>query len=244
MSVSDNDELVTALRRAVERMVEHDNGRDQDKTLTRIVEAAVETVPGAIGGGITRKDASSLRSSHATDDQSQRLDELQAELNEGPCVSAADEPPPSGIFVAHDLAGPDAERWPQFGPRAVELGVRSIMSVSLSVTRGLRSSLNFYSARPDVFDDQACLTAGLFGLQAATLLYGADQAAGLNRALQTRDVIGQAKGILMERFDITDDAAFQMLVTSSQETNVKLHDVAHWLVGERGQRERNADGAG
>ena len=89
-----------------------------------------------------------------------------------------------------------------------------MLSISLSVTRGWRSSLNFYSASPDVFDDHACLTAGLFGLQAATLLYGANRAAGLNQALQTRDVIGQAKGILMERFDITDDAAFQMLVSS------------------------------
>jgi hypothetical protein len=122
-------------------------------------------------------------------------------------------------------------------PRAVELGIRSVMSVSLSVSRGWRSSLNFYSACPNVFDEHACLTAGLFGLQAATLLYGADRAAGLNQALQTRDVIGQAKGILMERFDITDDAAFQMLVTSSQETNIKLHDVAARLVNERGRRD-------
>ena len=111
-----------------------------------------------------------------------------------------------------------------------------MLSISLSVTRGWRSSLNFYSASPDVFDDHACLTAGLFGLQAATLLYGTDRAAGLNQALQTRDVIGRAKGILMERFDITDDAAFQMLVSSSQDTNMKLHDVAHWLANERGRR--------
>ena len=237
MTMGDNDELVSALRRAVERMVEHGLEDDQDDMLTRVVEAAVETVPSAIGGGITRKEANSLRSSHAIDDQSRRLDELQAELNEGPCVSAADEPPSSGIFVAHDLAGPDAERWPSFAPRAVELGVRSVLSISLSVSRGRRSSLNFYSADPNVFDDHACLTAGLFGLQAATLLYGADRAAGLNRALRTRDVIGQAKGILRERFDLTDDAAFQMLVTSSQETNMKLHDVAYWLVNERGHRD-------
>jgi hypothetical protein len=241
MTVSDNDRLVTALRRAVERVVEHGLAGDEDETLNRIVVAAVETVPDAIGGGITRTEGTRVRSSHSTDDQSRRIDELQAELYEGPCVSAADEPPPSGIFVAHDLAGPDAERWPRFAPRAVELGVLSVMSISLSVTRRRRSSLNFYSARPDVFDDHACLTAGLFGLQAATLLYGADQAVGLNQALQTRDVIGQAKGVLMERFDITDDAAFQMLVTSSQETNMKLRDVACYLIKGRGRRDSDVD---
>ena len=91
-------------------------------------------------------------------------------------------------------------------------------------------------AGPDVFDDHACLTAGLFGLQAATLLYGTDRAAGLNQALQTRDVIGHARGILRERFDVTDDAAFQMLVRSSQETNIKLHNVAHWFASERDRR--------
>lgn len=96
-----------------------------------------------------------------------RLDELQAELDQGPCISAADEPPPSGVLVAHDLAGGDAECWPLFAPRAVEVGIRSIMSILLSVSRGSRSSLNLYSAKPNVFDESACLTAGLFGLQAA-----------------------------------------------------------------------------
>jgi hypothetical protein len=237
MTVRDNNELIAALRRAVERMVEYGIERDQDETVTHVVQAAVETVPGAIGGGITRAEAGQVRSSHSTDGRSGRLDALQAELNEGPCVSAADEPPPSGIYLAHDLAGSDAERWPNFAPRAVELGVRSTLSVSLSVSRGWRSSLNFYSECPAVFDEHACLTAGLFGLQAATLLYGAERAQGLNQALQTRDVIGQAKGILMERFDLTDEAAFQMLVSSSQDTNIKLHDVASWLVNSRGQRD-------
>lgn len=152
MTVSSSEELVTALRRAVGRLVEHGAMHDQDEMLNRVLEAAVETVPCAIGGGITRTDAGKVGPSHSSDDQSRRVDDLQAELYEGPCLSAADDPPPSGIFVTHDLAGPDGERWPLFAPRAVELGVRSVLSISLSVTRGWRSSLNFYSASPDVFD--------------------------------------------------------------------------------------------
>lgn len=125
---------------------------------------------------------------------------------------------------------------PNFAPRAVDLGVRAIISVSLSVDPERRSSLNLYSATAGSFDEEAQLTAGLFGLQAAGLLFGADQVAGLDRALQSRDVIGQAKGILMERYDVNNDDAFQLLVGASQNTNTKLIEVARSLAGEKGRR--------
>jgi len=97
----------------------------------------------------------------------------------------------------------------------------------------MRAALNLYSAEVDAFDESARTLAGLFGLQAAVLLYGADQASHLSLAVESRDLIGQAKGILMERFDVDDQTAFQMLVRSSQDTNVKLIDVARWLTGNR-----------
>jgi hypothetical protein len=74
--------------------------------------------------------------------------------------------------------------------------------------------------------------AGLFGVQAALLLYGANQAGQLQKAVDSRDLIGQAKGILMERFKVDDEAAFQMLVQSSQNTNMKLTAVAEWLTND------------
>ena len=80
------------------------------------------------------------------------------------------------------------------------------------------------------------MTAGLFATQASLLLYGADSTAEITRALANRDVIGQAKGILMERFGLSDQAAFEMLVTSSQRTNLKLVEVARWLTTERAAR--------
>ena len=80
--------------------------------------------------------------------------------------------------------------------------------------RGGRAALNLYAHEPDVFDDDAQLTAGLFGVQAAMLLYGSEQAAHLDRALATRDLIGQAKGILMERFSVGDEEAFRRWVAS------------------------------
>lgn len=232
----DNQTLVGSLRRAAERLLDSNIVRSEDDILARIVSTAVETVPGADGGGITVTQGQSLSSTHVTGNQLHRLDEIQAELNEGPCISASDDPPPDGVIMAADLAGEDASRWPNFAPPAVELGVRAILSVSLSVDSGRRSSLNLYSATAGSFDEDAQLTAGLFGLQAAGLLFGADQIAGLDRALGSRDIIGQGKGILMERFDLTNHGAFEMLVSASQDTNIKLIDVARFLVGQKGQR--------
>jgi hypothetical protein len=62
--------------------------------------------------------------------------------------------------------------------------------------------------------------AGLFGVQAALLLYGTDTAVHLQRAVDSRDGIGQAEGILMKRFKADDEAAFQMMVQASQQTNI------------------------
>lgn len=94
-----------------------------------------------------------------------------------------------------------------------------------------RSARNFYARDPQVFAPAIQVSAGVFGLQAAVLLHGADNAAQLGLALESRDPIGQAKGILVERFVVADDAAFQMLVGSSQDTNMKLVEVARWLTG-------------
>ena len=236
MTVQDDRTMVGALRRAAGRLLDPTIVRSEDEVLTRIVAAAVETVPGADGGGITVTQARSVSSTHVTGNQLHRLDEIQAELGEGPCITAADEPPPDGLIMATDLAGDDAARWPEFAPRAVDLGVRAVLSVSLSVNSGRRSSLNLYSATAGSFDGDAQLTAGLFGLQAAGLLFGSDQIAGLDQALQSRDVIGQAKGILMERYDVSDDDAFQMLVATSQDTNTKLIEVARSLAGSKGRQ--------
>ena len=236
----DDEQLVKCLRSAAEQLTENRSIRDLETTVTKLMHAAVATIPGVAGGGISRTEQGTVRSSHATDDRIFQLDQLQSELGQGPCITAADDPPLAGVVTANDLAGADAERWPAFAPRCVEAGYRSMMSVQLSLQGRRRSALNLYSHDAGVFDASAELTGGLFGIQAATLLHGADHAAYLGKALESRDVIGQAKGMLMERFTVDDDEAFQMLVSSSQDTNMKLVDVAHWLVEEA--RARRAQG--
>lgn len=234
--VETNEELVTALRRAARDLAGRRSIRDLDQTLSDIVQAAVETVPHVEAGGISITQDGQVESRNPTGEVVAKLDQLQSELNEGPCITAVLEPPEDGIVISQDLGGPDSARWPAFAPQAVEAGYRAIMSTELSSHAGMRAALNLYAAEPDVFDLEARTTAALFGIQAAMLLYGSEQAGHLQTALHSRDLIGQAKGIIMERFRVRDDDAFEMLVRSSQDTNIKLVDVAGWLRDETNDR--------
>ncbi|MHC1563320.1 ANTAR domain-containing protein [Actinomycetospora sp. C-140] len=234
-----NEDVVTALRRAAHELAAKRSIRDLEQTLTDIVAAAVETVPGADAGGISITQDGDITSRNPTHAAVTKLDRLQSELEEGPCITAILEPPADGIVVAPDLEGPDGERWPRFAPHAVEAGYHSMLSAQLTQDTGeLRAALNLYAGDRDAFDEEARLVAGLFSVQAAMLLYGSEHAMNLQRAVESRDLIGRAKGILMERFSVDDDGAFQMLVRSSQETNLKLVEVAQWLHDEVAQRSR------
>lgn len=232
------DDLVVALRNAAQRLTTRQSIRDLDFTLAAIVQAAVETVPGVDAGGVSMTEDSTITSRAPTHTAISKLDAVQSELAEGPCIEALGHPGPDGVVAAQDLAGADAQRWPRFAPRAVEAGFRGMLSTQLLSDGGLRVALNLYAAEPDVFDLDARRTAGLFALQAGVLLYGSTHIGHLQRAVDNRDVIGQAKGILMERFGVDADGAFQMLVNSSQETNIKLINVATWLTEQADERGR------
>ncbi len=238
----DDDKLVAALRNAARDLIAHRSIRDLEQTLDQIVVAAVDAVPGVDGGGISLTTDGFITSRSPTTDAVRKLDVLQSELHEGPCITALAEPPDDGIILARDLAeDSDAARWPHFAPRAVEQGFRSLISIDLSADRRNRAALNLYSRTPHVFGTSARMVAALFGAQAALLLYGAEHSSQLTQALETRDLIGQAKGILMERFALDGERAFQMLVRSSQDTNVKLVDVARWLTENAGEGRTLAD---
>ncbi|WP_433803575.1 glycerate kinase [Actinomycetospora sp. CA-084318] len=174
---SEADRLVAALRRAAVDITAGRGIRDVDATLSGLLAAAVATVPGADGGGISRTERGVVSSSHPTDITIAELDHLQSLLAEGPCVTAADDPPDSGVVVAHDLAGDDAVRWPRFAPAAVAAGYRSLLSIGLSIRGPRHSVLNLYAREPRVFGPAARGDAAIFGLQAAALLHGAQSSA-------------------------------------------------------------------
>ena len=226
------DDLVTSLRRAAGELVRRRTFRDLDATLAHIVAAAVQLVPGADAGGISMNDHGQVTSRNPTAPVVTRLDELQSELGEGPCISAMEEPADDGVVLAEDLAGVEGRRWPRFAAEAVAAGYRSMLSTQLLAADGFRAALNLYASRPHAFGEEARRTAALFGVEAGALLYGCRQVSQLEHALQSRDVIGQAKGILIERYGVDDVEAFQMLVRASQDTNMKLVKVAEWLQSE------------
>ena len=234
MPTGRDDHLVVALRAAARELASSRSIRDLEQTLEQIVASAVATIPGVDAGSISMTEHGRIETRCPTSEAIGKLDDTQSELREGPCITAIEDPPEDGTVLARDLAGDDAERWPRFAPHVVEAGYRALMSTQLSVNGGLRAALNLYSATPDAFDRYARTLAGLFGIEAAMLLYGADTAVHLQAAVDSRDLIGQAKGILMERFKIDGDGAFQMLVKSSQDTNMKLTAVAQWLVDSTG----------
>jgi hypothetical protein len=229
MDTGHDHQLVVALRAAAHELTGHRSMRDLEALLAQIVTAAVETIPAVDAGSISMTEHGHIETRHPTSDRIGELDKIQGELGEGPCLSAIEDPPESGLVVAQDLGGDDAKRWPRFAPEAVEAGFHGLMSTQLTTEGGMRGALNLYAAHPNAFDEHSRTLAGLFGVQAALLLYGAEQARHLKRAADGRDLIGRAKGILAERFSVDDDTAFQMLVKSSQDTNMKLTAVAQWL---------------
>jgi GAF domain-containing protein len=123
----------------------------------------------------------------------------------------------------------DEQRWPKYRARALELGIRSSMSFQLFTDGRNLGALNLYSQQPHAFDEDAEQIGLLFAAHAAIALRGEQRETELQKAVRSRDTIGVAKGILMERYKVTDDQAFGMLVRISQHEHIKLLDVAAFL---------------
>jgi GAF domain-containing protein len=151
------------------------------------------------------------------------LDESQYECGHGPCLHAAR----TGELT--EIADTRADsRWPDYLPRAVERGCLSSLSVPLAVDaeEPVTGALNFYARQPDAFDEESRAVGTRFGPYAAVAagnLYAyrsaRDLADNLQRALESRAVIDQAKGVLVERYKLTPDQAFQLLTQASMRTN-------------------------
>jgi GAF domain-containing protein len=196
-----------------------------EDTLQALVDAAVSAVEGAERAGVLMLEGSKLRVPALTDEVVRRVDELQVELGEGPCLDAVRR---EGTVLLADTA--DEPRWQRFGPAAAELGVRSMLSFQLVADDRRLGSFSVFASQPGAFGEQSIAIGDLFATHAAIALYGASRRSQLETALASRDVIGQAKGILMHRDGLDADGAFQTLVEASQAANLKLVDVARWLV--------------
>lgn len=219
------DRLLTAIDAAVQRV---GRPRELTETLELMVHAAVRTVPGVEHAAIALLSRDGNIDSRArTSETAAELDQLQARLGQGPAVAAIWKEP---TVLVDDLST-EADHWPEFVAHARGLGVASTLTFQLYLEGDTLGVLSLYSSFAGAFTTEARTIAGLFASHAALALGGAQQVANLNKAVSTRDVIGQAKGILMERFGVSADDAFELMVQSSQQTQVKLVEVARWLTG-------------
>ena len=205
----------------VARQLQEEHG-DVEATLQAITAAAVRTVPNADECGISYViGRSKIEPRASTSDLPREIDALQERIKEGPCLDAVWE----HEVVRVDDVGAD-DRWPQFARQASELGVGSMMCFQLFVQGDQLGGMNLYARRPGAFDDE-CQEIGLmFAAHAAVAVAGAEHEEHLRAGMTNRDVIGQAKGILMERHKLTADQAFGVLARVSQELNRKLVDIA------------------
>ena len=151
----------------------------------------------------------------------QQLDELQQQQGTGPCLSAARS---QEVVRLEDVR--TDRRWVPFAMRAADAGVGSMLCLPLHIDTTTFGTLSLYSDTPRAFKDVTESVARVLAVLAAITLSESRGKANLERALQSRDVIGQAKGIIMQARRVTADEAFALLVRRSQETNTKLIEVA------------------
>jgi putative methionine-R-sulfoxide reductase with GAF domain len=198
---------------------------DSAATLRSIVEAAVSIVPGARWAGISLIEGRHVRSEVPTNPRVAELDQLQTALGEGPSLSSLRE-----HHTVHIEDTAAETRWPAFVRRAAELGVRSVLSFQLFVRSENLGVLNLFADAPGAFNDESLLVGGVLAQHAAVAMVGTAAESHFDATLATCDVIGQAKGILMHRDSLTGLQAFAVLTGASQRTQVKLVDLAGWLV--------------
>ncbi|MEO5678517.1 MAG: GAF and ANTAR domain-containing protein, partial [Acidimicrobiales bacterium] len=196
--MADGDDLAEVFA-AVARALRADSS--VQGTLDRIVELAATTIEGCDHAGMTMIEAGEIRAPAATDEVPLQVDTIQYETGEGPCVDAIRK---HDVFQTDDLT--TETRWPRFAPRAAEeTGVRSILSYRLFVEGDTMGALNLYSKATCAFDDTDRAVGSIFAAHAAVALSAARKQEHLERAIQTRDLIGQAKGILMAREHVSAD---------------------------------------
>jgi GAF domain-containing protein len=221
--VHDPAEIAQALATAAEAI---NVPRTLEDTLDAIVQAARASIPGFdhVGISIRHRDGR-IETMAGTDPLVWTLDQLQYDAGQGPCVDSVRTEPV--VVVEH--AQRDA-RWPGYLPQAVELGLRAQLALRLSTEGATLGGLNLYSTTSELVDRDARQVAELFASHAAIALGRARYEHQLNEAIASRKLIGQAIGIVMERFGISEDRAFDFLVRASSTSNIKLRDVAQEVV--------------
>ncbi len=195
-----------------------------DETLQRIVDLGVDYIDGCEGASISFIRVRAVSTPVWSDRTALAADQAQYRHNQGPCLEALSA---HETIVIEDIAG--EQRWPKWREAVLDLNLRSSISFRLFLASGGEEtfgSLNMFSPRAHAFDSHAQALGQVFASHAAVALKAAINEAGLEQAVRSRDVIGLAKGILMERHDVDAEEAFQMLRRTSNNRNIKMRTLA------------------
>lgn len=223
---SDHDVRPQGLRRFRSTLEDLAAVETVDEALQSVVDLATELIPGCAHADVMIVQGPSMFTPVATSAIAVAADRAQQETGQGPCLTAAGKR--DIVIISNDLA--TDERWPEFSGHVQHHGIRSAVSYGLfsrSVDRqAAHGALNLYGAAPQAFSDRSVEIGELLAVQSAVLLEQAIESDGLRKALESRDLIGQAKGILMAERKIAATEAFEILKQHSQANNMKLRDLA------------------
>lgn len=215
-----------ALDEAARNLVE---ARDVDEVLNTIVEAvrlAIDEVDHA-GISVTHRDGT-IDTHAATGDLVRLLDQAQYDTGQGPCLDAMAPGMHQDVVVVDNIR--QEQRWPAYTPRALQHGLRAQLGVRIYAEEKTVGGLNLYSTTSDTISAESVALAHLFAAHAAVALGRVRRESHLLQALRTRELIGQATGIMMERYQVSATRAFDYLARVSQSRNIKLRDLATQIV--------------
>lgn len=212
-----DDELLDHARRLAQTLTPG----DLEQTLSRITAAAVEVLPDVTMASITiRHRDNRLETFAPTHDVLLELDAKQYELQQGPCYESATD---QAYVVSSDLAADP--RWPEYSAAALAAGVHAQAGIGLFDAARFQGALNLYARQVGAFEDLGPLGA-LFSHHAAVAISYAQEISDLRQAVATRQQIGQAVGVVMERYQLNEERAFAFLARLSQDRNTKLREIA------------------
>ena len=192
-------------------------------TMGKAVDLAVQLVGNAQEAAVSLVHRSGeIETAAATGSTARRIDELQYEHGEGPCLDAIRvQEVVHSSDVGHD------DRWPEWGPAAAaETGVRSMLCFKLFTHEDTMGALNLFSRRTDAFGDHDREEGLAVAAQVAIAVAAARQIEHLKIAMDTRNIIGQAQGVIMASYDVDAHAALSVLTRLSSQSNRKLRVVA------------------
>ena len=209
-----------------------------ESVLQLVTTLAAETFSSSSGAGVTLLSGQTWTTAAATDPLVEEADALQYEFDEGPCLSAVRD----RLTYRIDSMWTE-ERWPHWTEKAVRLGLGSSLSSPLVVRGDSLGAVKVYAIREDAFADRHERLLALLAEKAGVTFANVRSQGDLRRlnehlreALRSRDVIGQANGILRERHHVDEQTSFAMLAEKSQRTHVKVRDLAERLLASTGRR--------